>query len=279
MKVACLGTGVMGGALMKAVVKVVGGKNLFVADGDIEKAKKFAEENDCIYCNSNREAVENADIVFIAVKPAFVSTVLDDVGTLFADKIVVSVAAGLSIESIKEMYSFSAMMCGGGEEKITFLRIMPNTPAVVGESMIALCSDSELPSDVAKDACDKVASILAPAGKVECVSEKLMNTVTAISGSGPAYGFMFIEALADAAVRLGMTRNQGYLYAAQTLKGAAAMVLETGSHPAALKDGVCSPAGTTIEAVKVLEEKGFRAAIINAAEAAYEKAEELGRKK
>ena len=131
-----------------------------------------------------------------------------------------------------------------------FIRLMPNLPATVGEAMIAMCGDE----DISAEEKATVKALLAKAGTVEEVPEKLMDCVTGISGSGPAYGFMFIEALADAAVKLGMPRNQAYIYAAQTLKGAAAMVLETKQHPASLKDGVCSPGGTTIAAVEKLEE-------------------------
>ena len=134
-------------------------------------------------------------------------------------------------------------------------------------------------SDISAEEKATVKALLAKAGTVEEVSEKLMDCVTGISGSGPAYGFVFIEALADAAVKLGMPRNQAYIYAAQTLKGAAAMVLETKQHPASLKDGVCSPGGTTIAAVEKLEELGFRNAVIKAAVAATERSMEMGGRK
>lgn len=279
MKVCCIGTGVMGSALMKAVVDVVGDENLTVTDGDLVKAEAFAKEHGCKVASSNANAVENADVVFIAVKPAFVGNVLDDIGSLIGGKTVVSVAAGVSISTIKEMYSFSVMMAGDSGDDVSFVRIMPNIPAVVGEAMIAICTDPELPAAATDESAATVAKLLEKAGRVERVHEKSMDAVTAISGSGPAYAFMFIEALADAAVRMGMPRQQAYVYAAQTLKGAAAMQLETGRHPGELKDAVCSPAGTTIEAVKVLEDSGFRSSIINAAEAAFEKSQELGRKK
>jgi pyrroline-5-carboxylate reductase len=153
---------------------------------------------------------------------------------------------------------------------------MPNLPATVNEGMIALCTKENVSSEISKEV-EFVKEILSCAGKVEQVSEKLMDVVTAVSGSGPAYGFMFIEALADAAVLLGMPRSQAYIYAAQTLKGAAQMVLETSEHPAQLKDAVCSPGGTTIQAVKSLEEKGFRSAVISAVESAYNKSVDLGK--
>ncbi|MBO5137745.1 MAG: pyrroline-5-carboxylate reductase [Spirochaetaceae bacterium] len=279
MKICCIGTGVMGGALMKAIAKTVGKENIIVADCDTAKASAFAKKLGCKFAQSNEEAVKYADIVFVAVKPAFVGKAMDDIGPHLSGKILVSVAAGLSIAALKEMFSFSIMMSGSDVENVTFVRLMPNIPAVVGEAMIALCTDPEAPESVSADAATTVAKILSKAGRVEKVHEKMMDAVTAISGSGPAYAFMFIEALADAAVRFGMPRQQAYIYASQTLKGAAAMQLATDQHPGVLKDSVCSPAGTTIEAVKVLEDKGFRSAIMNAAEAAYEKSQELARKK
>lgn len=279
MKVCCIGTGVMGGALMKAVSKSIGSDNIIVADGDKKKAEDFATANACKAAQSNAEAVSDSDVVFLAVKPAFVGNVLDEIGPMLGGKILVSVAAGVSIAAIKEMYSFSVMMTGSAEAEVTFIRLMPNIPAVVGEAMIALCTDPELPDSATDESAKLVATLLAKAGRVDRVPEKMMDSVTAISGSGPAYAFLFIEALADAAVRMGMSRSQAYVYASQTLKGAATMQLESGRHPAELKDAVCSPAGTTIEAVKVLEDKSFRSAIINAAEAAFEKSQELGRKK
>ena len=279
MKVCCIGIGVMGGALMKAVIKVVGKTNLLISDGDLEKSKVFAKENGCVVVASNVEAVKEADIVFIAVKPAFVGEVLDEIGPYLDGKIVVSVAAGLTIASIKEMYSFSIMMAGEAESNVSFIRIMPNIPAIAGQAMIAICADPSEPEALTEKNVAIVSKLLSHAGQVDQVNEKMMDAVTAISGSGPAYAFMFIEALADAAVRMGMSRRQAYIYASQTLKGAAEMQLLTGSQPGELKDAVCSPAGTTIEAVKVLEDRGFRSAIMNAAEAAYEKAQELGRKK
>lgn len=264
---------------MRAVAKSVGGENLVVSDGDKKKADDFAAQNGCRAADSNAGAVEGADVVFIAVKPAFVGSVLDEVGASLGGKIVVSVAAGLSIAAIKEMHSFSVMMAGSAETEAAFIRLMPNIPAVVGEAMIALCTDPDMPDSATDESAGIVAGLLAKAGRVERVHEKMMDAVTAISGSGPAYAFMFIEALADAAVRMGMTRRQAYVYASQTLKGAAQMQLESGRHPAELKDAVCSPAGTTIEAVKVLEDRAFRSAVINAAEAAFEKSQELGRRK
>lgn len=271
-KVACIGVGMMGGALMRAVVSVVGGQNLVVSDGTPSKAAEFAQATGCQAATSNGEAVSAAEVIFLAVKPNMIPTVVQEVAPLLAGKTVVSMAAGLKLATIREMYRSALSTASGPDASVEWVRIMPNLPAVVGEGMVALCGLAETCSAT----LSTVEALLAAAGRVEVVEERLMDAVTAISGSGPAYGFIFIEALADAAVKLGMPRQQAYIYAAQTLKGAAAMQLETGRHPADLKDGVCSPAGTTIAAVEALEQKGFRSSIMAAATAAYNRSVELG---
>ena len=271
-KVACIGVGMMGGALMRAVVSVVGGQNLVVSDGTPSKAAEFAQATGCQAATSNGEAVSAAEVIFLAVKPNMIQTVVQEVAPLLAGKTVVSMAAGLKLATIREMYRSALSTASGPDASVEWVRIMPNLPAVVGEGMVALCGLAETCSAT----LSTVEALLAAAGRVEVVEERLMDVVTAISGSGPAYGFIFIEALADAAVKLGMPRQQAYIYAAQTLKGAAAMQLETGRHPADLKDGVCSPAGTTIAAVEALEQKGFRSSIMAAATAAYNRSVELG---
>lgn len=271
-KVACIGVGMMGGALMRAVVSVVGGQNLVVSDGTPSKAAEFAQATGCQAATSNGEAVSAAEVIFLAVKPNMIQTVVQEVAPLLAGKTVVSMAAGLKLATIREMYRSALSTASGPDASVEWVRIMPNLPAVVGEGMVALCGLAETCSAT----LSTVEALLAAAGRVEVVEERLMDAVTAISGSGPAYGFIFIEALADAAVKLGMPRQQACIYAAQTLKGAAAMQLETGRHPADLKDGVCSPAGTTIAAVEALEQKGFRSSIMAAATAAYNRSVELG---
>lgn len=279
-KVCCIGAGVMGGALMKSVIQAVGGENLFVTDFCEEKAQEYAQSQGCRWAKTNREAVQTADVIFIAVKPQKVQSVIEEVGDLLAGKTVISMAAGVSLKSLQEFSAPFNAECSK-INGIKLFRIMPNIPAVVGEGMIALCcpEDPVGPEGENKETMEGIVSLLAQAGRVEIVEEKLMDAVTAISGSGPAYAFIFIEALADAAVSLGMTRSQAYIYAAQTLKGAAAYMLESNRHPGELKDAVCSPAGTTIAAVEVLEKEGFRAGIIAAAKAAYDRSKELGSKK
>lgn len=280
-KIGCIGCGMMGGALIKAIAKKVGGEKILLSDGDVEKAKSLALELGTNFVTSNAQIIENCSHIILAVKPAFFSSVLEQIKDSYNNiakseqknlPVIISIMAGLSIEKIEQM-SIQAGISGG---LLNILRLMPNLPATVNEGMIALCTKENVSSEISKEV-EFVKEILSCAGKVEQVSEKLMDVVTAVSGSGPAYGFMFIEALADAAVLLGMPRNQAYIYAAQTLKGAAQMVLETSEHPAKLKDAVCSPGGTTIQAVKSLEEKGFRSAVISAVESAYNKSVDLGK--
>ena len=280
-KIGCIGCGMMGGALIKAIAKKVGGDKILLSDGDVEKAKSLALELGANFVTSNAQIIENCSYIILAVKPAFFSSVLEQIKSSYNDRansdqknlpVIISIMAGLSIEKIEQM-SCQAGITGGLQN---IVRLMPNLPATVNEGMIALCTKENICAEFKQDV-EFVKEILSCAGKVEQVSEKLMDVVTAVSGSGPAYGFMFIEALADAAVLLGMPRNQAYIYASQTLKGAAQMVLETTEHPGKLKDAVCSPGGTTIQAVKSLEEKGFRSAVISAVESAYDKSVDLGK--
>jgi pyrroline-5-carboxylate reductase len=281
-RVGCIGCGVMGSALMRAIRKQLPGSHLTVTDVDFKKAAVLAEELGCTAVADNYDVVKCSAQVFLAVKPQFMNTVLSglagcmygpDAGTVIP--LFVSIAAGTTLDSLRAMLrnAIQDKPLPANAEFPAFIRLMPNLPALVGEAMIALCAGP----DVSQGVVDTVSQLLSAAGKVERVPETLMDAVTAISGSGPAYGFMFIEALADAAVRFGIPRSQAYVYAAQTLKGAAAMVLETGRHPAELKDAVCSPAGTTIEAVRILEDTGFRSAILSAASAAWQRSIQLGK--
>ena len=262
-KIACIGTGSMGGAIMRAVCKRFDAWNVTVTSKNPEHAKAFAEENGCKSFEKNADAVKDAKYVFIGVKPVMVESVLKEIfPCLSKNSVVISMAAGMSIEKLE-----------GFAKGLRFVRIMPNVPAQIGQAMTALSCNS----NISEEELAEIKAILEAAGKVEQVPEKLMDCVTAVSGSGPAFVFMFIEALADAAVRCGMPRAQAYTYAAQTVYGSAGMVLESGKHPAALKDMVTSPAGTTIEGVAALEKNGFRNAVIEAVTAACDKSIALGK--
>lgn len=212
----------------------------------------------------NSSAVKDADILFLAVKPYLFSEVISEIrGEIKKDTIIVSIAAGQTISTIESMFG----------KEIKLVRAMPNTPALVGEAMSALCANQ----NVTEAELDGVISIFNSFGKCEVVPESLMDAVIGVSGSSPAYVYLFIEAMADAAVADGMPRAQAYKFAAQSVYGAAKMVLETGKHPGELKDAVCSPGGTTIEAVAALEEQGLRNAVIKAQRACVRKSKDMSR--
>ncbi|MDY3927958.1 MAG: pyrroline-5-carboxylate reductase [Clostridia bacterium] len=267
-KIGFIGAGNMGGAIIGGIVRseILSAKNIFVFDKNAEAAQKLNSEYGVNVCASVVDAVKT-DIVFLAVKPNVIYTVIEEIkDCLSKDTVIVSIAAGQSIQKLTDAFDI---------HDIKLIRVMPNTPALVGEAMSALSLNAEMQKEENKEAVSDVVSLLGSCGKAEIVSEKLMDTVTGVSGSSPAYIFMLIEAMADAAVLGGMPRAQAYTFAAQSVLGSAKMVLETGKHPAELKDMVCSPAGTTIEAVKVLEDKNFRGTVIDAIDACIEKSKNL----
>ncbi|MBO4638558.1 MAG: pyrroline-5-carboxylate reductase [Treponema sp.] len=262
MKIGCIGTGAMGGAIMRAICKKYDVKQIKVTDKNSKMGKQFAKETGAVFV-ANNKAVLDSDFVFLAVKPQFLKDVFDEIGkSIPKNAVIISMAAGVKIEKLESMAPGAR-----------FIRMMPNVCAQIGQAMTAVSYNSNISEAEANTAIE----ILNCAGKVEIVPEKLMDCVTAVSGSGPAFVFMFIEALADAAVKNGMPRAQAYTYAAQTVYGSAGMVLESGKHPAILKDMVCSPAGTTIEGVAALEENGFRNAVIKAVSAACDRSIALGK--
>lgn len=263
-KAGCIGTGVMGSALMESVVAVTGPDQVLVYDTDSVKAEAFARKSGCLVAKEAGEIAGRCDYIFLAVKPQYIHAVLAEIApVLDGGSILVSMAAGVTSDTIRQ----------GAEKKARVVRIMPNTPASVGAGMVAVSPDSS----ITEEEVQELRRLLSKAGLAERMDEKLMDAVTAVSGSGPAYGFLFIEALSDAGVRMGLSREQSTRFAAQTLKGAAEMVLGTGTHPAMLKDAVCSPGGTTIAAVEALEAAGFRSAVITAALAAWNRSIELGK--
>lgn len=252
----------MGGAIMRAICKKYDVKNIKITDKNVELGKAFANETGATFVSTNKEVLD-ADYIFLAVKPQFLSDVFAEIaGNIPTNAVVISMAAGVKLEKLENW-----------APKARFVRMMPNVCAQIGQAMIAITYNENIKAEEAAT----VKEILSSAGKVEQVSEKLMDCVTAVSGSGPAFVFMFIEALADAAVRCGMPRSQAYTYAAQTVYGSAGMVLENGQHPAVLKDMVCSPAGTTIEGVAALEKNNFRNAVIEAVTAACDRSIALGK--
>ena len=258
MKLGFIGAGNMGGAILKGILAggKVGTNDIFIRNSSDSSTQSAAQKNGVRACGSLKELAQNSDIVFIGVKPYLVAKVLEEIKDELKNKIVISMAASVEIRDIEAIIP-----------EIKVVRIMPNTPVEVGAGVIGV-SFSEL---ISKDEQPEIVELFDNIGKVEVISEKDMAGLTAISGSGPAYVYMFIEALADGAVLNGLRRDVAYRLAANTVLGSAKMVLETNEHPGKLKDDVCSPAGSTIEAVRVLEENNFRSAVIECERACFEK--------
>lgn len=252
-KIGFIGCGNMGTAMMQGILE--SGKctpeNMMISCRTRaaleEKNKKFGVQTS----TDNRKVAAFAEILFVAVKPQFYEEVLCEIKDLLNEnQIIVSIAPGKTLAWFDEIFG----------RKLKVIRTMPNTPSMVKEGMMGMCA-GEL---VTEEELTLIRDICSGFSQTEVIPEHLMDVVTAVSGSSPAYVFMFIEAMADAAVAGGMPRKQAYKFAAQAVLGSAKMVLETGMHPGELKDMVCSPAGTTIQAVRVLEEKGMRSSVFEA---------------
>lgn len=259
-KIGFIGCGNMGKAMLGSIVKSdnIILENIMVSTKSKTSAQSISLEFGVKASTNNIEVAKNSDIIFLAVKPYFFKEVIEEVKeSIKEDAIVISIAAGITIDQIEQWFN----------NRVKVVRTMPNTPALVGEGMSAICPNKNITEEELK----YVGELYNLFGKYELLEEKDFHAFIALCGSSPAYVFMFIEAMADAAVAEGMPRPQAYQFAAQAVLGSAKMVLETGKHPGELKDMVCSPAGTTIAAVKVLEEKGFRSAVIEAMEACAEK--------
>ncbi|MBQ4086914.1 MAG: pyrroline-5-carboxylate reductase [Clostridia bacterium] len=263
MKIGFIGGGNMAGAILEGVLAsgLSMKEELVVCDKNPEALKKY----EGIRTETENTAALAADYVVLAVKPFILPVVLKelaDSGKDLGKTVFVSIVAGASVESIRSVL--------GNQAKI--VRVMPNTPATVLEGMTVVSAKEE---NVSEEEFSGALSIFNAVGKTEVLPESMLNTVIGISGSSPAYVFMMIEAMADAGVRDGLARDVAYRLAAQSVLGSAKMVLETGKHPGELKDMVCSPKGTTIEAVAELENKGFRSAIIDAVKKCNDKANNL----
>ena len=253
MKLGFIGTGNMASAIMGGIIKnqIIPANEIIGADVMEAGRKRVKEQFGIQVTADNHEVVRNSDVVILSVKPQFYAEVIAEIKDVVReDQIIITIAPGKTLAWLKEQFG----------KNVKIVRTMPNTPALVGEGMTAACPNEYM----TKEEITYVLTLLESFGRVEIIPERLMDTVVSVSGSSPAYVFMFIEAMADAAVSGGMPRAQAYQFAAQAVLGSAKMVLETGKHPGELKDMVCSPAGTTIEAVRVLEEKGFRSAVIEA---------------
>ncbi len=258
-----MGSAIIGGLIDKSIVKA---SQIYVVSQHQYKTQATAEKFGINAAINIEKLTIASDILIVAVKPKVVAKVLlEALPFIKKNTVIVSIAAGVTLASLEAIL--------GVDKKI--IRIMPNLPSIVGEGVSSITPNTK----VKETDLDDIKAIFNSLGKAQIVSEDLIHAVVGVSGSSPAYVFMFIEALADAAVQGGMPREQAYTFAAQSVLGSAKMMLETGTHPGILKDMICSAGGTTIEAVCELERKGFRAAIIDAARSAMTKSQEMSNKK
>lgn len=264
LKIACVGAGQMAEALLGGLLaaQIAEPSDLWATDPSEPRRDLIKQRFGIRVGSDNQEAARWADIVVLAVKPQVLGAVLHDVSSSLSGRLVVSIAAGIPIRYVADRLPEGARI----------VRAMPNAPAMVREGMSVLAFGSTV-TDTDKTA---VCRIFESVGRVALIDELLMDAVTGLSGSGPAYIFMAIEALADGGVKMGLPRATAELLAAQTAVGAARTMLETGEHPGRLKDRVASPGGTTIAGLHQLEQGGFRASLIAAVRAATERARELG---
>ena len=263
---AFLGTGNMGGAVAAAVARSVDGTRILLNNRTQQKARILAEQLGAEVVTA-QEAAARADYLFLGVKPHLMAGLLASIHEALSARerpcALVTMAAGLTMAQIRALAGVS----------FPVIRIMPNIPAAVGEGVVMFChdgADSEMLSDFT--------TAMAGAGLLDPVDEGLIDAGSAVAGCGPAFAAVLIDALADGGVACGLPRPKAIAYAAQMLKGAAEMCLQTGQHPGQLKDAVCSPGGTTIQGVRALENGGFRGAAMEAVIAAYEKTLALNRK-
>ena len=264
MKIGFIGCGNMGHAMMWGMLSSgrVKASDVLISTKTLASKVNLQKKYGVGVADKNVEVAMISDIIFLAVKPQYYEEVIEEIKpALWDNKILVSIAPGKTLEWLEEKVG----------KRMKIVRAMPNTPSMVKEGMTGICGNDL----VTASELDLICKLFGAFSKTEIVPENIMDVVTAVSGSSPAYVFMFIEAMADAAVEGGMQRAQAYTFAAQAVLGSAKMVLETDMHPGQLKDMVCSPAGTTIQAVRVLEEKGMRAAVMDAMKTCIDKSRNM----
>lgn len=266
-KIGFIGCGNMAEALVSGMIQSgLDPKRIMVSRRNETRLNELQEQIGVETTRINREVCQNADLIFLCVKPNQMEVVCKEIASaLLPQSILISIAAGITIESLENWL--------GNDKKI--IRAMPNTPVMVQAGMISCSLNDEMNKAVNGEEVIEIKALLETCGKCEIVPESLIAAVIGVSGSSPAYMYMMIEALADGAVREGMSRDLAYTFAAQAMLGSAQMVLATGEHPAKLKDQVTSPGGTTIEAIASLEKNGFRGSIIEAVSKAAEKSRNL----
>lgn len=260
-RIGVIGAGNMASAIVKGLVGRISPDQITVSDRSEEKLQEISAFGVNTTCD-NCQVAKQSDVIILAVKPNIYSFVLEEIKE-FSDKLYLTIAPGLSISYIKSFF----------EKPVRVIRTMPNMPAQVNKGMTVYTYDSS----VSEEDADLGREILSCLGDCVYLEEKLLNAAVAVNGSAPAYVFMMIEAMADAAVLTGIPREEAYVLAAKTIEGSAAMAAQTRIHPAKLKDMVCSPGGTTIEAVKVLEQRGFKAALMDAMKSCSDKSEAMSK--
>ncbi len=261
--IGCIGVGNMGGAILTAICHALPEETVLICDKDSVKTAGFADKLNCRAVDS-RTLAEQADYIFLGIKPQFMKAIIAEFADILVSRsaagnvpVCISMAAGLTTDTIREMIGAA----------LPVIRIMPNVPVAVGQGMIMYtCTDN-----VTADSIEDFRLMLSHAGKLDEMPENLIDAGTAVSGCGPAFFCMILEAMADGGVACGMPRKKALEYAAQTMLGTAMLALETGKHPGVIKDEVTSPAGSTIAGVRVMEEDGVRGAMMDAVIAAFEK--------
>ncbi|MBE6968868.1 MAG: pyrroline-5-carboxylate reductase [Ruminococcaceae bacterium] len=260
-----IGCGNMGGALARAAAQRMDAADILLANRSACKAEELAAELGAKSCTV-AEAAEKGRFIFLGVKPQSMRELAGHIVPILRNRsdrfVLVSMAAGISIERLRTLFNADYPV----------VRICPNTPVSIGRGLVAWCAQGVTPAEM-----DTLCAVMSGAGDWDEVGEKLMDVCTVVGGSTPAFAYMFIEALADGAVRCGMPRKKALFYAARAVEGAAALVNESGQHPGELKDAVCSPNGSTIVGVNVLEEHAFRAAAMDAVCAAVERTGNMGK--
>jgi pyrroline-5-carboxylate reductase len=265
-KVGFIGCGKMAQAMIEGMIKskLVQPVAIMASAVTDETLSSVKNKYDILVTKNNLEVAKHADILILAVKPNIHDAILNEIsGVVREQTVIITIAAGISLEYIESFF----------QTKRKVVRAMPNTPSLVGEGMSAICYNQQ----VNEEDLEMVLLLFNSFGRTEIIVETLMDSIPAISGSSPAYVYMFIEALADGGVKQGIPRKQAYKLAAQAVLGAAKMVLETERHPGELKDDVCTPGGATIEAVATLEQEKFRSAILTAMDQCTKKTKQLSK--
>ncbi|MBR5521601.1 MAG: pyrroline-5-carboxylate reductase [Oscillospiraceae bacterium] len=273
-KIAFIGAGNMGGALVMGICKAIDPEQVIIYDPDIEKTATLSSKTGCIVADSADSAVADSEYVVLAVKPQILRGVQQNLVSAMQKaaregkkQIILSIAAGITLADLATIPLENGL-------DLPVIRMLPNTPSEIGEGLNIYAVNDRMTDEK----CDELQMMFSQCGLTEKVTEHILDVASAVSGCTPAFAYMFVDALADGAVRCGVPRDKAIKYAAQAVKGAAAMVLETGRHPDVLKDAVCSPGGSTIVGVATLENAAFRAAAANAVFYANEKNKDLGKK-